>query len=61
MKDPDLISSNSSNGDLTAQQIAKLKHSISLNDQQIIKFNNNVKVLSCNNQVKELHTVLRDV
>ena len=57
MKDPDLMNGDSS----TLHQIAKLKQSISLNDQQVIKFNNNVKVLPINNQIKELHTVLRDV
>lgn len=58
MKDPDLISNNN-DVDATAQQIVKLKQSISLNEQ--IMFNNNVKILKLNNQVKELHTVLRDV
>jgi hypothetical protein len=56
MKDPDLISDT---GDST-QQIVKLKNNLSQFNEQF-KFNNNVKVLPCNNQIKELHTVLRDV
>ena len=55
MKNPDIIADT---GDST-KQIAKLKQIVPINEQ--LKFNNNVKVLSLNSQIKELHTVLRDV
>lgn len=37
-----------------------LKQTLSLTEMHF-KFNDNVKVLAINNQIKELHTVLRDM
>lgn len=53
MKDPDLISDTREIG-----QVIKLKKEQQLFD--IAQYKNKVKLLPCNNQIKELQTVLRD-
>jgi hypothetical protein len=53
MKDPDLISDTRESG-----QVIKLKKEQQQFD--IAQYKNKVKLLPCNNQIKELQTNLRD-
>lgn len=69
MKDPDIISDTRENNHFqTVEKDKKMKQQQNsllipiqkeLNDIKLYK-NRNVNVLKCNNQIKELHTVLRD-
>ena len=42
------------------QKVTKTDSSTKILDLTNLKLTNKIKVLKCNNQIKELHTVLRD-